>query len=89
MPSRLALPVTRRSRYNDGYVPLTGVQLDDVDTTAVDVGLALMQGANPSPIIVWTAWPGPKTPSTPGRYLVVIRVTGGGVADEVGYLIVT
>ena len=79
------LPELRIPRENDDYVPVTSLTLDGADTTAVDIGWAV-KGTRP--ISNWLPYPGPKAPTTPGRYLVEVRETGGGATIEIGWLVV-
>lgn len=80
------LPELRIPIENDDYVPFEYIRLDEVDTT--DIEVAIWGDGDARPITVWTAHPGPKTPTTEGRYLVFVRATGSPKPAEcLGYLI--
>lgn len=89
MADRSPLPEYRVPRENDDYTPLLAF-LDSAPTTSIEAAFVQLGVTAVRPAATgWTVYPGPKTPTAAGRYLVVIRTTGGGPADEVGYLIVT
>jgi hypothetical protein len=69
---------------NDDYLPLT-VTLDGVAYTTYEV--AIFEPGESRPLTAWVANPGPKTPTTIGRYPVFVRATGSPKpAVCVGYL---
>lgn len=70
---------------NDDFYPFDAF-LDDAETQLFEVAF-FQPGVTPRPVTVFTANPGPKTPTTIGRYAVLARATGSPKpAICVGYL---
>lgn len=79
----MSLPEIHVSRANQTTVPLTGLMFEGEPTDDIEVGLG------PHPVTTWTPYPGPQTPYTRGRWLVVVRHIPSGAAVDVGYLVVS
>lgn len=72
---------------NDDFIPLV-VALDGAPFATYEVAIFEPPGET-RPLTAWTAAPGPKTPTTIGRYSVFVRATGSPKpAICVGFLIV-
>jgi len=81
------LPTRHTSFLNDDYVPLI-VTLDGVTYSSYEVAI-IPDSPWPPASETWVANPGPKTPTTLGRYVVAVRATGTPKpAICVGYLVV-
>lgn len=78
------LPTLNVPVVNDDYVPLDGF-LEGVATESFQVAVV---AANAYPTgTVWVNNPGPKTPTTQGRYIVLMRAVGSPQpAICIGYL---
>jgi hypothetical protein len=57
---------------NDDFLPLEAF-LDEVETELFEVAII---DSGDRPVTSWTVNPGPRTPTTRGRYVVMIRATG-------------
>jgi hypothetical protein len=79
------MPSLEIPRETDEYVgPLLAIDWDGEATTDYDVGVTPV---NTRPDGTFTAYPGPKVPTSTGRYLVQARKSG--IVRDIGELVVT
>jgi len=81
------LPTESVSHLNDDYLSLV-VTLDGVAYALYEVAI-VPDSPWPPVSVTWVANPGPKTPTTLGRYVVAVRATGTPKpAICVGFLVI-